>query len=529
MSYSQSSTSDTQSFNSINHNIHNPNIISKVDIDLEKNEDQIINDPATVLKVDLKQLWSFRKVILLSAIISFAGFLFGWDTGIIGGIIQMDSFLSRLGDPKPGLEPGSIVFKLESYQTGLMVSGYHIGCVIGGFTIARLANTLGRKKPILISMAVYITGIIVQITTSLSGKWYQFLIGRFISGICIGSIAVLTPMFISETAPTEIRGSCTSLFQMNIVCAIFLGAVTVFACKEMYSNKAEWIIPLSIGIGAALLVCVGILSTPESARYLVSIGEFDKARDSLQEVGDPNPEIQLNILKAKIKLDNNASKTPFSYVFHKNYRKRVFIGIALMTFQQMSGVDYFFYYGTTLFKFAGIDDSYVTLIIITTINIPVSLSGVYVVEKLGRKKSLLIGAALSFICLFIYSIVGTLKIDRDALDPKVNRVPGIIMVLFTCGYFVSFAPTWGTSVGVLVSELYPIHIKSHGMALAYTFNWCSNFFIGFCTPIITDHIGYSFGFVFTGCMFISFWVILFFVPETQGVSLEEIDTLFEKQ
>ncbi|CCH41379.1 Hexose transporter 2 [Wickerhamomyces ciferrii] len=481
-----------------------------------------------ILDVDLKLIWSFRKVILLSGIISFSGFLFGWDTGVIGGIIQMDSFLSKLGYPKPGLEPGSIVYELKSYQTGLIVSGYHIGCIIGGFTIGRLSSYLGRKKPILIAMGVYITGIIVQITTSLTGKWYQFLIGRAINGLCIGSIAVLTPMFISETAPTAIRGSCTALYQINIASAILYGAIAVYACKEMYSNESEWIVPLSIGIAAALTVCVGIFFTPESARYLVSIGEYDKARASLRKVGDPNVERQLELLQAKIRVDNQASKTPFSFVFHKQFRKRVFIGVSLMTFQQMSGVDYFFYYGTTLFKIAGVSDSYVTMIVLATVNAPISLFGIYIVEKLGRKKTLLIGAALATTCLFIYSIVGTLKIDKDSLDPSVNRVPGIIMIVFTCFYFISFAPTWGTSVSVLVSELYPIHIKSHGIALATAFNWGSNFFIGFCTPIITDRIGYAFGFVFTGCMFLSFWVILFFVPETQGVSLEEIDTLFEK-
>lgn len=180
----------------------------------------------------------------------------------------MKSFIEKLGH----LNSSNQLYVLESYQTGLLVSGYHIGCITGGFTIARLADKLGRKKPILISMMVYITGILIQITSTLSEKWYQFLIGRAISGLCIGSVAVLAPMFISETSPTMIRGSCTTLYQVNICIAILIGSIVVFSCKEMYNNNAEWIIPLSIGIFVALAVCVGILATPESARYLISIG-----------------------------------------------------------------------------------------------------------------------------------------------------------------------------------------------------------------------------------------------------------------
>lgn len=478
-----------------------------------------------ILQVDLALIWSFRKVILLSILISFSGFLFGYDTGVIGGIINMRSFIRTLGH----IDPTTGNHKLESYQTGLLVSGYHIGCITGGFTIARLADSLGRKIPILISMMVYITGILIQITSCVSGKWYQFLIGRMTSGLCIGSVAVLAPMFISETAPTVIRGSCTSLYQLNITIAIFTGSIVVYSCKEMYTNEAEWVIPLSLGIGFALAVCIGIFSTPESARYLVSIGEYEKAKKTLKTVEDPDVEGTLVILQEKLSLEHNADNVKFIEIFKKKYIKRVIIGSMLMIFQQMSGIDYFFYYGTSLFKFAGVNDSYITSIIIAVVNLVVTIPGLYVIEKLGRKTSLLIGAAGTTCCLFIYSMIGSIKVDTNTSnDPTANKIPGIIMIIFTCLYISFFSPTWGASVSVLVSELYPIHIKSKAIAFGTAFNWGSNFFIGFCTPIITEQIGYKYGFVFTGFMFTGFWFVLFMVPETQGVSLEDLEALFEK-
>ncbi|CCH41380.1 Galactose transporter [Wickerhamomyces ciferrii] len=482
-----------------------------------------------LLQVDLKLLLSFKKVIFLCTIISFSGFLFGWDTGVIGGMIQMKSFLKTLGHEKLNEDTNEIEYQLESYQTGLMVSSYHIGCIFGGFTIARLSTTLGRKMPILIAMWTYIFGITIQITSCISGKWYQFLIGRFISGLCIGSVAVLTPMFISETAPTAIRGSCTSLYQLINCSAIVGGGCAVYLAKELYTNVAEWVVPLSVGIVAALVTCVGILSAPESARYLISKGDYDNARKSLKRVDNPDIEGTLSLFQEKIMMDEEAAKNvTFIKIFSKRYRRRVFIGLLMMLFQQMSGIDYFFYYGTTLFKFAGANDPYVTFIILATINFFGTMPGVYFVEKYGRKTALLCGAVGCFIPLFVFSLVGTLKIDKTATDPDVNKIPGIIMIVFTCFFFVSFAPTWGASVSVLVSELYPLHIKSHAVAFSTAFNWGSNFFIGFCTPIITDRIGYTYGFIFAGFMFVAYFVILFLVPETQGVSLEEIENLFEK-
>lgn len=160
-----------------------------------------------------------------------------------------------------------------------------------------------------------------------------------------------------------------------------------------------------------------------------------------------------------------------------------------------------------------------------------TIPSIFIIEKLGRKKSLLLGAAGSTISLFIYSIVGSLKIHNSDVkkNPQDNKIPGIIMIIFSCLFIFSFSPTWGASVSVLVSELYPLHIKAKTVAFGTSFNWASNFFIGFFTPIITEKIGYKYGFVFTGFMFTAFWVVLAMVPETQGVSLEEIETLFEKR
>lgn len=464
--------------------------------------------------LSLRTLWSYRKVIGFCLVISLNGFLFGYDTGVIGGFFNMHSFKRTF----------SGVHELQTYQTGLMVSAYHLGCIAGGFTLARLAESLGRKLPISISMLVYIIGDVIQITSVKTGKWWQFAVGRAVSGLCIGSVAVLAPMFISETAPTLIRGSCTFLYQLMVCFAILIGNIINYICKEQYpESQLSWIVPLIFGSSMAVALALGIATVPESARYLISMGRVSLARRSLLRTdhsGDVDTTIEA--LKMRLTIDSNASKVGFLAMFQKQYLKRVLVGVLLMLFQQMSGVDYFLYYGTTLFKSIGLQDSYVTSMILTTVNLVVSFMGIYLIEKFGRKKCLVLGGVGCFVSLFMYSIIGTLLIRPDA-D---NKTPGVIMIVFTCLFFVSFSPTWAACVGVLVSELYPIHIKAKAIAFGTAFNWGANFFIGFCTPIITAQIGYKYGFVFTGFMFCAVWFVVLMVPETQGISLEEIENLF---
>ena len=198
-----------------------------------------------------------------------------------------------------------------------------------------------------------------------------------------------------------------------------------------------------------------------------------------------------------------------------------------MAFQQMSGIDYFLYYSTKLFKSVGIDDSYKTSIILGAINAAMTYVSIFVADNLGRKKGLLWGSISCFICLFIFSTVGVVMVDHAA-DPD-YKLSGYVMIIFTCFFVVSFCCSWSAIASVLVSEIFTLEIKSQAMALSQAFNWGANFFIALCTPIITARIGYAFGYVFTGFMFVAIFFVYVFIPETKGLTLEEIDEFYEKE
>ncbi|KAH3687053.1 hypothetical protein WICPIJ_001966 [Wickerhamomyces pijperi] len=496
----------------------------------EEDEEDFQTDIHTKLNWD--SFKRHKKVIAYCILISLAGFNFGYDTGVIGGMLQMPSYVNTFGELSHDQETPNGGKMIKSWVKGLIVAIYHIGCIIGGFTIAPISEYLGRKKAIMLSLMVYISAMVMEITAKFSGSWVQFMIGRLVNGLAIGSLGCLGPMFLSETSPTEIRGSVTCLYQLNIVTGVMIGSVVVYGTKSTYQGlDLSWIIPLCVAIGVGTVGLVGVVFVPESSRYLVSRGKYKEAEKSLIEIGDVHYKRTLNDLISKTQLERNVIKNiGFGEMFKdRNNLKKIIIGVAIMWFQQMNGIDYFFYYGVTLFESVGINDSYVTSIILATVNMVVTFPGLFIIERFGRRITLLTGAFFCTIFLLIYATVGTTMIQLNPVDDSVNRTPGMIMIIFTCCFIVTYGISWGPAGQVLVSELYPINIKAKAIAMSTAFNWAANFFIAFCTPIVTEKIHYRYGFVFTGCAFASFWFILLMVPETRGISLEEIDGLFNEK
>jgi SP family sugar:H+ symporter-like MFS transporter len=203
---------------------------------------------------------------------------------------------------------------------------------------------------------------------------------------------------------------------------------------------------------------------------------------------------------------------------------RTLLGMVLQAGQQLTGANYFFYYGTTIFSATGLENSYVTSIILGTVNVVATIFGLWVVENVGRRKAMMVGAAWMAMCLFIYSFVGQYGLDRNA--PQTTPAAGNVMIVFTCLFIAAFATTWGPLVWAIVGELYPARYRATCMGLATASNWLFNFIISFCSTLITDEINYLYGLVFAVSLVLLFIIVYFFMIETKGRSLEEIDTMY---
>lgn len=474
---------------------------------------------------------SFKDYILISIFcfcVAFGGFVFGFDTGTISGFVNMSDFKSRFGQLN-----GSGEYYLSNVRVGLLVSIFNVGCAVGGIFLCKIADVYGRRIGLMFSMIVYVVGIIIQIASQ--HAWYQYFIGRLIAGLAVGTVSVISPLFISEVSPKQLRGTLVCCFQLCITFGIFLGYCVTYGTKK-YTDSRQWRIPLGLCFLWALLLVAGMLNMPESPRYLIEHSRIDEAKRSIaisNKVNEENPAVynEIQLIQAGIDREALAGKASWVELVTGKPKifRRVIMGIMLQSLQQLTGDNYFFYYGTTIFQAVGLTDSFETSIILGVVNFASTFVGIYAIERLGRRVCLLSGSACMFVCFIIYSLIGSqhLYISGFSNDPSNTYKPsGNAMIFITCLYIFFFASTWAGGVYCIISESYPLRIRSKAMSVATAANWMWGFLISFFTPFITSAIHFYYGFVFTGCLLFSFFYVYFFVVETKGLSLEEVDILY---
>lgn len=466
------------------------------------------------------------KPIFLCVCISFGGFMFGWDVGTIGGITNMQSFQAYFGtitDPVTGLK------RFPDLIIGLLISIFNIGCAIGGLTLAKLGDFKGRKLGIIAAIAVYWVGLQLQVINH--QKWLQFFFGRVVTGLAVGSTAVLIPMFISESAPTKIRGSMVVLYQLMVTLGILAGNIINYICLKSFSSQPndnrQWQVPLLLGFAWSVIILVGLSFTPESAQYLMlKRNDVQKAKRSFSLMNGIDEEdektyefIEESMREKQDMLKMGKQQGIFEFITGKpKLGLRLLIGVLVMTFQQLSGINYFFYYGTTIFERAHLDP-YLTPIVLSGVNFGATFVSIYLVEALGRKSCLLLGSVGMFCCMMIYASVGSFALESVSSAG--------IMTATTCVYIFFFATTLGPVTFVLVSELFPMKTRATSMAICSSFNWLFNFAISLLTPTITSKIGFLYGYFFAGCLFLSALCVWILVPETRNKTEADINRIYE--
>ncbi|QLQ78329.1 hypothetical protein HG537_0A05760 [Torulaspora globosa] len=475
-----------------------------------------------------KPLREYVTVIIMCLMIAFGGFVFGWDTGTISGFVNHTDFILRFGQ----YDSNTNSYYLSDVRTGLIVAIFNIGCAIGGLTLGRLGDMYGRRIGLMAVVLVYVVGIIIQISSV--NKWYQYFIGRIISGLGVGGIAVLSPTLISEIAPKHLRGTCVSFYQLMITLGIFLGYCTNYGTKK-YSNSAQWRVPLSLCFACAIFMVVGMLMVPESPRYLVEKGRFNDARRSLAKsnklsVDDLGVTCELNAITAGVEAEREAGNATWGELFSTKGKvlQRVIMGIMIQSLQQLTGNNYFFYYGTTIFKAVGLEDSFETAIILGAVNFASTFISLWIVERFGRRKCLLWGSASMAACFVVFATVGVTSLWPQGKQAPSSKSAGNVMIVFTCIFIFCFATTWAPIAYVIVAETYPLRVKNRAMAIAVGSNWIWGFLIAFFTPFITSAINFYYGYVFMSCLIFSYFYVFLFVCETKGLALEEVNQMYQE-
>ncbi|HKJ33914.1 MAG TPA: sugar porter family MFS transporter [Balneolales bacterium] len=436
-------------------------------------------------------------IFTISMVSALGGLLFGFDISVISGTIP---FIRQ-------------VFHLTEVTLGWAVSSALIGCILGTFLAGAPSDKFGRRNLLIVSAVLF---AISAIGVGLSWSLDSFVIFRLIGGLGVGMASTLSPVYIAEIAPASIRGRFVSLNQLTIVIGILAAYFTNYLLADIGPNNWRWM--YATEAAPALLFFIGLFFVPESPRWLIKRGREDDATSIFKNVG--------GIKFANKVIDDikrslaNENKGRLRDLIKPELRFVVILGIVLAVFQQWCGINVIFFYAPDIFQKAGIGihSALFRTILIGVVNLTFTILAMWLVDKVGRKKLLLIGAAgmivsysLIGICFFFHLFGGFYL---------------ILLVLFAIAFYAtSLAPV----VWVLISEIYPNRIRGIAMSVATFFLWVASFLLTLTFPILQNSIGDAYTFWLYAAICLAGWLfVVVFVPETKGKSLEELEDLLIK-
>ncbi|KAK1922999.1 hexose transporter [Papiliotrema laurentii] len=459
---------------------------------------------------------SSKKALTLCLFQSLAGVIFGWGNSEGSGLFSMDAYQRRFGTCVDGI--CTLSTTRQSAITGLLSTGATIGAVTSG----SIANKIGLRKTCIMFILIHLVGAAIE--TSSMNTYAQILVARLLTGLGIGATSGLVPVFQAEAAPPRFRGLVTGSFQLCVTLGIWGVSMTNWGMSS-YSGDVSWRIPVSLQMVWSAGLLIGFILSPESPRYLAKQGKWEECRKNLASlrgvpVDDPDIDVEMDEVHAATLKDQERGQARYSECFSPKDRIlwRTMIGIFVQIGQQITGINFFFSYGVQFAQTAGLDNTYVFQIILASVNVLMSFPGILAVDRAGRRPILLWGAAIMFVGQIVVGAVSKAYPD--------DAVAGKVLIAFTCIFIAAFASSWGPIAWVVCGETFPMRLSNLCVTLGTGANWLFNLIIAFAAPQIQSIIGTGITFVWAGCLALSFTFAFFCIPETKGMSIEEVDALY---
>lgn len=403
--------------------------------------------------------------------------LYRYDTGTIGGILGMhywrNLFSTGYINPKDGLPD------ITASQSSEIVSILSAGTFFGALFAAPTADLLGRRYAMLVNCVWFAFGVILQ-TASTSIP--LFVAGRFFAGFGVGLLSATIPLYQSETSPKWIRGTIVGCYQLAITIGLLLAAIVNNSTKNR-NDTGSYRIPIAVQFAWAIILFSGMLILPETPRYLVKKGQHEKAAKSLSrlrrlDVDHPALIEELSEIQANHQYELSLGTSSYIECFKPPLLKRLLTGCGLQALQQLTGVNFIFYYGTSFFQNSGIKNPFTESVVTSVVNVCSTFPGLYMVEKWGRRPLLLFGAIGMCVCQFIVAGIGTAKPD----DQTANKA----LIAFVCIYIFFFACSWGPCAWVVTGELFPLKARAKCLSMTTASNWLLNWAIAYSTPYLVN-------------------------------------------
>ena len=445
-----------------------------------------------------------NRLIWASLVAALGGLLFGFDTAVISGA---EGALRNIYDPT--YQRLSSFFGTPAFWHGTLVASALVGTIIGSLAFAKPADRYGRR-PMLMTMGILY--LVSALGSAVAWNAESFTIFRLIGGLGVGGASVIAPMYVAEIAPANMRGRLVAMVQLNIVLGILVAYLSNFIIASYELGNVEWRWMFGVEAVPALAFTLLLFTNPRSPRWLVAQGRDDEAKDVLQMIGGDKFDIsdELNAIRTSLVETRHHLTEKF---FQRKYLTPILLAIAIAAFNQLSGINALIYYTRRIFEMAGASGTSALLqsIIIGGVNLTMTAVALTVIDKLGRKKLMLVG-----------SIGYILSLGATAIAFYTDTTGPVVLASLIV-FIASHAFGQGAVIWVFIGEIFPNNIRARGQSLGSFVHWIMAAIISLTFPMIAEVSGANIFAFYALCMIGQLLWVIFVMPETKGIPLEEMN------
>lgn len=468
-------------------------------------------------------------IVIISCIMAATGgLMFGYDVGVSGGVTSMPSFLKKFFPVvyrQSQNEDDNNYCKYDNQGLQLFTSSLYLAGLTATFFASYTTRRLGRRLTMLIAGGFFIVGTVLN---AAAANLAMLIIGRILLGCGVGFANQAVPLFLSEIAPTRIRGGLNILFQLNVTIGILFANLVNYGTAKIEGGWG-WRVSLGLAGIPACLLTIGAILVVDTPNSLIERGHMEEGKAVLKKIrGTDNVEPEFLELVEASRIAKLV-KHPFRNLIKRKNRPQLVIAVSLQIFQQFTGINAIMFYAPVLFSTLGFgsDASLYSAVITGAVNVLSTVVSIYSVDKVGRRMLLLEAGAQMFLSQVVIAIILAIKVTDTSND--LGKVWAILVVVLICTYVSSFAWSWGPLGWLIPSEIFPLETRSAGQSVTVCVNLLFTFVIAQSFLSMLCHLKYGIFLFFSGWVLIMSFFVMFLLPETKNIPIEEMTERVWKQ